>query len=77
MKIRKSVRHSQQLMLMSIVVLFFSLLFTRYYIKAFVEIESDLKNILYSVDEVLLLEHQLLLDRQFSTITQSGQVLLL
>jgi ElaB/YqjD/DUF883 family membrane-anchored ribosome-binding protein len=72
MKIRRSVIQSQQLMVLSIVVLIVSLFITSQYIKNFADIEDDLKSVLSSVDDVLLLEHQLLLDRQFATIASSG-----
>jgi signal transduction histidine kinase len=72
MKIRRSVIQSQQLMVLSIVVLVVSMFITSQYIKNFAEIEDDLKSVLSSVDNVLLLEHQLLLDKQFSTIASSS-----
>ncbi len=72
MKIRKSVRRSQQLMVFSIFALIISLFFSGRYIQAFTEIENDLKALLASVDNVLRLEHKLLLDRDLSTISESS-----
>lgn len=72
-KIRKSVKRSQQLMMFSIIVLIISLVAAGRYIQQFTEIENDIKSIIISVNNVLRLEQQLLLDKDILIISESGK----
>lgn len=74
MSIRKSIRQNQILILITVVVLLSSLFISIKYIRAMAESERELLTLSNSVNSMLLLEHQLLLDKDVSAIVQSGNI---
>lgn len=74
MSIRKTIRYNQILMIITVVVLITSLFVSIKYIRSMAEIENDLLTLTTSVNDMLLLEHKLLLDKDINTIAKSGEV---
>lgn len=72
MNIQKAVKQSQKLMYASIAILLLTLVFISQFIEAYIEIENDLKQVVHSVDEVLHLKNELLLDKNIKVIGSAG-----